>query len=207
METHALPAGAIALFNGRDLDAWTSYMDEDAKAPWRLVDGCLEVVPGSGDICTRDSFRDFQLHLEFWLPNMPDAVDQDRANSGVYLLGRYEIQILDSCGRAPTTDTCGAIYHEHPPLFDACASPERWQMLDVAVRAPELDSNGLVVEHARVTVHLNGVLIHNNLSLPGPTEGAMDRYEAQPGPLRLQDHGSPVRFRNIWLLPTAILLR
>ena len=175
------------------------------RAGWRFERGLVEVVPGQGDIVTREVFTDFQLHLEFWLPHMPRAQGQDRANSGVYLQGRYEVQLLDSFGQPPTQEGCGALYQVRAPLWNACAAPEIWQRLDVAFRAPCLDTAGRVAEHARVTVFLNRTLVHNNVSLRGPTVGALEPYEAQPGPIRLQDHGARVRFRHLWIRPIGDL--
>jgi hypothetical protein len=199
MET-APPADALVLFDGHGLGAWTDVNDQAPR--WRIEDGAMVVVPGSGDLVTRDSFGAFQLHLEFWLPLMPRAVGQDRANSGIYLQGRYELQILDSAGAEPSTVSCGAIYESVAPLWNACLPPETWQSFDVAFRPCRLDTNGLIRGRPRATVFCNGVLIHNNVSIAHPTAGPLDRYEAVPGPLRLQDHGCPVRFRNVWVRPT-----
>lgn len=193
------PDGAIRLFDGRDLAGWQAI--GGGPAGWQVDAGHLVVVPGAGDIETVEAFRHFHLHLEFWLPHLPEAGGQDKANSGVYVLGRYEIQILDSFGDPVANDGCGAIYKHHAPALNASLPAETWQSYDVAFRAPTLDTNGFVAEPARITVLHNGVVIHNNLPLLGPTEGAEDPYEARRGALRLQEHGAPVRFRNIWLLP------
>jgi len=187
------PSNAIVLFDGSDLRCWI-HADEGA-ARWRVDGDQLIVDPGRGDVFTRRTFDDFQLHLEFWLPEMPEASGQDRANSGVYLQGRYELQILDSFGMEPADDGCGALYKHAAPLWNACRRPEVWQVLDVAFTSPRPDAP------ARLTVFLNGLLIHNNLTVPGPTGGALDDDESAPGPLRLQDHGCAVRFRNIWIVP------
>jgi hypothetical protein len=187
------PSNAIVLFDGSDLGDW---IDANNAAPrWNLDGDQLIVEPGLGDVLTRRTFGDFQLHLEFWLPEMPEATGQDRANSGVYLQGRYELQILDSFGEEPEDDSCGALYKRAAPLWNACRRPEVWQVLDVAFSCPRPDAP------ARLTAFLNGVLIHNNLAIPGPTGGALDDDPSEPGPLRLQDHGCRVRFRNIWIVP------
>jgi hypothetical protein len=189
------PSNAIVLFDGSDLGGW---IDADDSAPrWGTQGDQLIVAPGRGDIFTLRAFSDFQLHLEFWLPEMPEASGQDRANSGVYLQGRYELQILDSFGMEPADDSCGALYRRAAPLWNACRRPEVWQALDVAFTCWRPGAP------ARLTAFLNGVLIHNNLSIAGPTGGALDDDESQPGPLRLQDHGCPVRFRNIWIVPAG----
>jgi hypothetical protein len=187
------PSNAIVLFDGTDLDAWLDA--EEQEPAWAVESDALIVEPGRGDLYTRRNFGDFQLHLEFWLPEMPEASGQDRANSGVYLQGRYELQILDSFGMEPADDGCGALYKSAPPLWNACRRPEVWQMLDVAFTCRRDDAP------ARLTAFLNGVLIHNNLAVPGPTGGAIDQDELEPGPLRLQDHGCRVRYRNIWVVP------
>jgi hypothetical protein len=200
--THEPPTNAVVLFDGGDLSGWSTV--GDGRPDWRVHDGCLEVVPGAGDLVTHAVFTDFQLHLEFWLPHIREATGQDRAASGVFLQGRYEIQILDSFGMEATIDGCGSLYKLFAPLWNACRRTEAWQAFDVAFRAPRLDTNGMVCEHARVTVFQNGVMIHDNVTMPRPTEGALDAYEARPGPLRLQDHGSRVRFRNIWVVPATL---
>jgi hypothetical protein len=187
------PSNAIVLFDGSDLGGWIHA--DDGAARWRVDGDQLIVDPGRGDVFTRRTFDDFQLHLEFWLPEMPEAGGQDRANSGVYLQGRYELQILDSFGMEPADDGCGALYKRAAPLWNACRRPEVWQVLDVAFTSPRPDAP------ARLTAFLNGLLIHNNLAVPGPTGGALDDDASAPGPLRLQDHGCAVRFRNIWIVP------
>jgi hypothetical protein len=185
------PSNAIVLFDGNGLTAWIDAQDRAAQ--WGVQGDSLIVEPGRGDVFTRREFSDFQLHLEFWLPEMPEASGQDRANSGVYLQGRYELQILDSFGMEPTDDGCGAIYKQAAPLWNACRRPEVWQVLDVAF-------SGSREGKPRLTAFLNGVLIHNNLAVAGTTGGALDDDLTAPGPLRLQDHGCAVRFRNIWIV-------
>jgi hypothetical protein len=195
----APPSNAIVLFDGGDLDGWLDA--QDRPAAWRVHGEDLIVEPGRGDIFTRRSFSDFQLHLEFWLPEMPEATGQDRANSGIYLQGRYELQILDSFGMEPTDDSCGALYQRAAPLWNACRRPEVWQVLDVAFCCPRQEDGAR--RCPRLTAFLNGLLIHNSLPVSGPTGGALDDDQSAPGPLRLQDHGCPVRFRNIWIVPAG----
>jgi len=193
------PKFATVLFEGKDLSAWVAR--NGGTAGWKAMGGYMEVVPGSGDILTKQTFDDFQLHLEFWLPYLPEAKGQARANSGVYLQGRYEIQVLDSYGLQSKENDCGAIYGIAAPLFNACKKPQVWQKYDVAFRAPRFDVSGLLTEKARVTVVQNSVMIHDNLELPSTTGGELDKQIEKPGPILLQDHGNLVRYRNIWIIP------
>lgn len=194
------PDGATVLFSGHSLDGWRAR--GGGPPGWRLVDGALEVLSGAGDLCTGARFTDFQLHLEFWLPHLPWAQGQQRANSGVYLQGRYELQLLDSYGVShPKDDDCGALYRRAAPLRNACLPPEQWQSLDVAFRAPRLEGEQ-VCEPGCLTGFLNGILIQAHIPLTAPTPGGLEGPLAEPGPLLLQDHGDAVRFRNIWILPT-----
>ncbi|MFW6437639.1 MAG: 3-keto-disaccharide hydrolase, partial [Armatimonadota bacterium] len=129
------------------------------------------------------------------------AEGQAKGNSGVFLQGRYEIQVLDSYGwERPGLGDCGAIYNQHAPLVNACTPPEQWQSYDIIFRAPRLDEQGEVIEYPRMTVFQNGILIQNNAVLTGPTGGQLDEKVGEPGPLMLQDHGDLVSFRNIWLV-------
>jgi hypothetical protein len=192
------PKCATVLFDGTSLSGWLSR--KGGPAGWKIEDGYAEVVPGTGDIYTKDTFTDFQLHVEFWLPLMADAKGQARANSGVYLQGRYEIQVLDSYGLDSQDNDCGAIYKVAAPLANACRKPETWQSYDVAFRAPRFDLAGNQTEKARVTVLHNGVTIHNNLEIPGPTGGALNLDAAGPGPILIQDHRDLVRYRNVWVI-------
>ncbi|MFA6108144.1 MAG: DUF1080 domain-containing protein [Candidatus Latescibacterota bacterium] len=193
-----VPNGAVQLFNGKDVSNWTT---RDGKpAGWKAEDGVLHVVPGTGDIMTRERLADFALHLEFRCPDMPEAKGQAKGNSGVFLQGRYEIQVLDSYGwAAPGLGDCGAIYNQFAPLVNACLSALQWQTYDVAFRAPRGSEKG-----PRLTVLHNGVLIHNNVQLPGVTGAAIDERLGEPGPLLLQDHGNLVCYRNIWALPLPL---
>ncbi len=188
------PAGAVILFTGKHLDSWVG--GDGQPAPWKVEGGFLEVVPGSGNIHTRQTFRDFYLHLEFRCPHKPKAVGQERGNSGVYLQGRYELQILDSYGvAAPGPQDCGAVYGLAAPLVNAARPAMVWQTFEAVFRAPR---DG---ECARVTVLFNGQVIHNNLTLERPTAGALDDRIDAPGPILLQDHSDRVAFRRIWAVP------
>jgi len=191
-----IPSDAIVLFDGKDLSAWTKC-DSGGPAPWKVENGYMRV--GGGYICTRESFGDCQLHIEFWLPLMANRTGQARANSGVYLQGLYEVQVLDSYGLKSQSDDCGAIYGVAAPLVNACRPPEHWQSYDIIFRAPKFDREGKQVSPARMTVLQNGVLIQENVEIPQSTTSATTRDPKQPGPLMLQDHGCPVRYRNIWI--------
>lgn len=185
-----------------DKVAWKIYEAPkiDKSAVWRIVDGAMEVNPGSGSIYTKQSFKDFQLHIEFRSPFLPNLTGQKRGNSGVYLQGRYEVQVLDSYGLDGKDNECGGIYKVAQPKVNMCAPPGQWQTYDITCRSAKFDQTGKKTSNARITVLHNGVPIHENLNLPGPTAGGLDADETKPGPLFLQDHGDLVQFRNIWLV-------
>lgn len=192
------PPGAQVLFHGRDLSRFTAR--DGAPAGWKVEGDAMVVVPGAGDVFSVERFADARIHLEFLLPDMPHASGQAKANSGVFLQGRYEIQVLDSHGIAvPGKGDCGAVYDQLAPLSNACRPALHWQSYDIFFRAARV-SGGHIIEPARLTLLHNGVVIHNNANLRGPTRGASDEDVGAPGPLRLQDHRDPVRYRNIWLV-------
>lgn len=199
----AVPTDAVVLFDGTSLDAWLKRGSEEAAA-WKITDGYAEVVPGTGDIVTRERFEDCQLHVEFWLPLMADCQGQARANSGVYLQGRYEVQVLDSYGLDSKEDDCGAIYRLAPPMVNSSRPPEQWQTYDILFRAPRFNRLGVKTENARITVLLNGIWIHDSLEVPGPTGGEIDNDFDKPGPIMLQDHGNLIRYRNVWVRKLAL---
>ncbi len=179
------PDDAIVLF-GHGTNAFDGSVDDAG----RLMQGAL----------SRDRFRDFELHVEFRTPFEPHLVDQKRGNSGVYLQKRYEIQVLDSFGLDGAHDECGGLYQQHRPLVNMALPPLAWQTYDIDFRAARFDEAGGKSEPARVTVRHNGVVIHDDVELAGPTGlGAPETPE--PGPIFLQDHGNPVRYRNVWLRP------
>lgn len=193
----APPPGAINLTPG-DMSAWMG--DNGSPAAWQVEDGVM--VAGGGNIFSREEFADCLLHVEFCEPDMPQASGQAKGNSGVYLQARYEIQVLDCYGYSKLgTGDCGAIYGTHAPLFAACRPPLEWQSYDIVFRAPRYDENGGVRELVRMTVLMNGLPIHNNVEVPGATVAAAFQDHVASGPIMLQDHGCPVRYRNIWALP------
>ena len=201
--THTPPESAVVLFNGSDLSNWTSR--EGGAPGWTVEDGVMAVVPRTGDIMTTERFTDHFLHLEFMTPDMPEATGQAKGNSGVFLQGRYEIQVLDSYGIAvPGMGDCGAIYNQFAPLVNACKPPLEWQSYDVIFRAPRLNDDGEIVENTRVTVLQNGLVILNNVILSGTTGANIGGGVGDPGPLLLQDHGNLVKFRNIWAIPLPL---
>lgn len=193
------PPSATVLFDGRNLSAWTGVKTGGAPA-WKVENGYLEIVLDTGDIRTRDEYRDFQLHLEFRLPDDPG---RSRGNTGVYLQGKYEVQIIDSYGRPPELNGCGSLYREVAPLRNASKRPGRWQSFDIAFRAPRYDEGAAEPrEKGLLTVFHNRLLVQNNTTIPcmtGQAKRNPKNNPRQPGPIVLQNHGSPVRFRNIWL--------
>jgi hypothetical protein len=200
------PRDAIILFDGNELGAWQT--PEGRPAAWKVENGVLEVSPGAGPIQTRQSFGDIQLHVEWASPAPPVGKGQDRGNSGIFLMGRFELQVLDSYNARTYADgQAGAIYGQYPPLFNASRPPGEWQIYEIAFRHPRFDAKGNLEEPARITVIHNGILIQNNEEPWGQTnwlEAAPYEPGITQGPIQLQDHGHPVRFRNIWLrkLPT-----
>lgn len=189
-------AGAVVLFDGQSIDDWTKM--DGSQAEWLVAEDTMQVVPGTGDVCTKELFSDHYLHLEFKLSDMPEASGQHKANSGVFLQGRYEIQVLDSSGwDVPGFGDCGAIYDQYAPLTNACKPALEWQTYDVIFRAPRCEGK-VIKENARVSIFHNGVVIQNNIELPGVTGAPSDTNVQSPGHLRLQDHGNIIWYRNIW---------
>ncbi|MHC4173242.1 MAG: 3-keto-disaccharide hydrolase [Planctomycetota bacterium] len=193
------PAGAV-LFDGKNFDKWKHTKKEPGPVQWKLVDGAMEVKPRTGSIITIKEFADVKLHLEFRTPFMPDARGQGRGNSGVYLQGRYEVQVLDSYGLEGKDNECGGIYQVAPPLVNMCAPPMQWQTYDIMFQAPRFDSAGKPIRDARMTVIHNGVKIHDNVEISKATKAAPGGDVSQRGGIYLQDHSNPVQYRNIWLV-------
>jgi Domain of Unknown Function (DUF1080)/Gluconate 2-dehydrogenase subunit 3 len=200
------PADAVVLFDGKDLSAWKSKKD-GSPAKWKVENGYMEVVKGTGYVETVQGFGDCQLHVEWMAPSPPVGQDQDRGNSGVFLMGIYEIQVLDSSGNVTYPDgQAAAVYGQYPPLVNASRPPGEWQTYDIVFHGPRFDADGKVTRKARVTVLHNGVLVQDDVELVGPTANkARPPYTAHPAklPLGLQDHDHPVRFRNIWIRELA----
>lgn len=194
--------GVVALFAGRQEDVEANWLARNGSSPasWKVVDGAM--VARGGDIITKEKFTDYQLHVEFKVPYMPDAKGQARGNSGVFMQGRYEIQVLDSYGLPdPGTGDCGAVYSQSAPLINACKPPKEWQTYDIVFRAPRFDDTGMMVENARISVRQNGIVVQNNTEIKSPTWGEKFGQLNEPGPIVLQDHGNPVEYRNVWILP------
>ena len=200
-EPRPAPDDATVLFGGDDLDAWEH---PDGSSPeWVVRDGYFQVEPGSGAIQTTEGFGDVQLHIEWMSPSSIEGEGQSRGNSGVFLMGAYEVQVLDSYQNPTYADgQAAAIYGQYPPLVNAMRPPGEWQVYDIIFRRPHFDDDGDVVTPATLTVYHNGVLVQDHVELTGPT-GHYERppYEAHAAqlPLRLQDHSNPVRFRNVWV--------
>jgi hypothetical protein len=194
------PKGSVVLFDGKSLDGWLKRNGKD-KAAWKLVDGGAMQVQG-GDIITEKTFDGaFKLHVEFRVPYMPQAKGQGRGNSGVYVQGRYEVQVLDSYGLESKKDDCGAIYGVAAPKVNACKAPTVWQSYDIEYVSPKCE-NGKKTEPARMTVYHNGIKIHDDVKIPvDNTTAGMGGDPCKAGPILLQDHGNPVQYRNIWLVP------
>jgi hypothetical protein len=196
------PSDAVILFDGKDLSQWVSLDGSPTK--WITRDGYMECVKGSGYVRTLQNFGDCQLHVEWATPVPPHGEGQGRGNSGVFFgLDRYEIQVLDSFGNQTYADgSAAAIYGQYPPLVNASRPPGEWQIYDIIYTAPHFDAEGKLISPVRLTVFHNGVLVQNNVRLTGPTSW-LERAAYQPHPekqpISLQDHGNPVRFRNVWI--------
>jgi hypothetical protein len=209
-EAAKAPEGAIVLFDGseKSLKNWTATNGEPSK--WALVDGALESVRGAGYIRTKNEYGSCRLHIEFATPSKPEGGGQGRGNSGVFLMEQYEVQVLDSYQNTTYPDgQCGALYGRKKPLVNASRPPGEWQTFDITFTRPTFDEAGKVKRKARFTVIHNGILIHDDVELSGGTgwagPHAASEYvkHADKGLISLQDHGNPVRFRNIWIKEIA----
>jgi len=223
-ESDKAPSDAIVLFDGSNLDEWQNPQfkgeggtakqvaemlekwDEEYKhleAGWEVENGEMVVKPGNGAVETKKRFDNFQLHIEWLSPKMEGKKDQGYSNSGIFLMGLYELQVLNSYeNETYPNGQAGSIYKQHIPLVNASLPPNSWQSYDVIFTAPEFDKNGELVTPAYVTAFHNGVVIQNHVKLRGPTVfRGKPEYVAHPAkmPVRLQDHGDKVRFRNIWI--------
>jgi hypothetical protein len=206
------PSDAIILFDGKNLDQWVNTKDSLA-AKWILADNAMTVNKSTGDIQTRNSFSDFQLHIEYRIPANITGSGQARGNSGIFLAslpwgaGGYELQVLDNYKNTTYVNgQVGSMYKQAVPLANACKKPGEWQTYDVVWTAPKFSEQGILVSLARVTVFHNGVLVQNNVSLVGDTPyiGQPFYRKHGPAPIKLQAHGDksePISYRNIWLRP------
>jgi len=195
------PSDAIILFNGKDLSAWTG--EKGAAAGWDVENGIVTVKKGTGLITTKQSFGDCQLHIEWRTPSEVKGEGQGRGNSGIFLMGKYELQVLDSYNNSTYSNgQAASIYKQLIPLANASKGPGEWQTYDVIFIAPRFDSKGRVQSQARITVIHNGVLVQNNATIWGGTEYigiAEYKPHGAKEPISLQDHGNPVSYRNIWI--------
>ncbi|QSR19845.1 DUF1080 domain-containing protein [Novosphingobium sp. KA1] len=201
----APPSDAIVLFSGTSLDAW-----HGERAPWTLANGVMTIPSraasgGENNLVSNQEFGDVQLHLEFRSPNPPEKTSQDRGNSGIWFMQRYEVQILDGYRNPTYADgTVGAVYAWKPPLVNPSRPPGEWQSYDIVFERPRFDAGGALLRPAYVTVLLNGVLVQNHQAMLGTTvwrKVAQYQAHADKAPIQLQDHNSPVSFRNIWVRP------
>lgn len=197
------PSDAIMLFDGKNLDNWTAT--DGTATKWVLKDGAMQPTEDSGYIQSKQQFGSVQLHVEFATPAVPEGEGQGRGNSGVFLMGQYEIQVLDSYNNTTYPDgQCAALYGRHKPLANACRKPGEWQSYDIIFHRPVFEGDK-VVKRATFTVIHNGVLVHDHVELTGGTgwEGSHSISEYVPhgdkGPIQFQDHGNPVLFRNVWV--------
>ena len=197
------PSDALVLFDGKTFENWVSL--DGGPVKWNLSDGAMTVVRGGKDIRTKQEFGDFQLHIEWRTPEVTNAnqqVSQNRGNSGIFLQDRYEVQVLDSHeNKTYANGQAGSLYKQHIPLVNASRKPGEWQTYDIIYSAPRFSAEGRVLIPANVTVIHNGVLIQNHVDLWGPTEYiGLPMYQPHgKAPLRLQDHGDAVSYRNIWI--------
>ncbi len=196
------PSDAVVLFDGRDLSQWRT---EGGDAGWKVVDGVIETVPHRGDLISRQSFGDCQLHVEWMVPKGLRPKHPAGANSGVYLMQQYEIQVLRREDKPTYTDgMAGAIYGQHPPLVAADLPKGEWNTYDILFTAPRFNDDGSVKTPAYCTVIFNGVVVQNHAEIRGRTAvGDPPTYEKHPErmPISIQDHGDAIRFRNIWVRP------
>ncbi|MEN8247985.1 MAG: DUF1080 domain-containing protein [Bacteroidota bacterium] len=197
------PSDAIVLFNGVDLNSeWTN--EQGGKPEWKVEDACVTVEKGARLIKTKRVFEDVQLHIEWRTPVETVGKGQGRGNSGIFLQGRYEVQVLDNYNnRTYRNGQAGSVYKQHAPLVNACKAPGEWQTYDIIYTAPRFNDNSTYFTPPIITIFHNGVLVQNNVKLRGPTvyigipEYSIEKHG--PGRLMLQAHGNPVSYRNIWI--------
>ncbi len=198
---NGVPSDAIILFDGKNLDQWESRNDSSA-AKWKVENGCMTVVKGTGDIQTKESFGSVQLHLEWRTPTVIEGEGQGRGNSGVFFQKRYEVQVLDNYNnKTYANGQAGSVYKQYIPLVNACRAPGEWQTYDIIFNAPVFNNDGIKVRSGYFTVIHNGVVIQNNVEILGTTEyiGFPKNMAHGEDKIMLQDHSNPVSYRNIWL--------
>jgi hypothetical protein len=198
------PSDALVLFEGKDLSQWVGTDGQPSK--WKVEHGYVEVAGRSGDLVSRQSFGDMQLHVEFAEPVPALGQSQGRGNSGIILMGLFEVQVLDSYHSNTYADgQAAAVYGQYPPQVNASRPPGQWQTYDIVFHSPRFDKDGNILRKARVTVLHNGVLVQDNAEIEGVTRFDPPAYKVVPGklPFSLQDHGNPVRYRNIWVRELA----
>lgn len=203
------PSDAIVLFDGKDLSNWCHINPDEPSellaAQWKVQDGYFEVTPGTSNLLTIDSFGSCQLHVEWQTPSPGRGDSQGRGNSGIFLMDSFEVQVLDSFKNRTYADgQAGAMYGQYPPMVNASREPGQWQIYDILFEAPEFSLEGKIETPAKLTLMHNGVFLHNRREYYGPTGGGVVpqyRTLTPAAPIRLQNHGNPVRYRNIWVRP------
>lgn len=194
------PKGAIVLFDGKDASGWVRTNGK--PFPWKIENGAMVCVPDSGSVRTKRKFGDHKLHIEFKVPFMPWSLGQARGNSGVFIQGRYEVQVLDSyLIKKPGKGDCGALYGLIAPSKNASKPPRVWQSFDITFRAPKFGPSGKMITKGRLTVVHNGITVIDDKEIPKVTPGGLDQDPTRPGALMLQDHDNTLTYRNIWLVP------
>jgi len=197
------PSDAIVLFDGNSGSAWQQKNGGDLK--WTVGDGAMTVKPGTGDIITKQKFGDCQMHIEWRIDKNVKGENQDRGNSGIFLMGRYELQVLDNYNAINKTyanGQAGSIYKQSPPLVNVCKAPGEWQSYDIIFTAPRFSENGTVITPAHITVLQNGVLVQNNTTIWGNSvyigSPTYEKHDAKES-IVLQDHSHLTSYRNIWI--------
>jgi hypothetical protein len=199
-EGNTPPSDAVILFDGSNADAWKH--DDGSAVKWKIEEDIITVEPGTGQIDTKEIFGDCQLHIEWRSPVEKDRKGQDKGNSGVFLQGKYEVQILNSYqNRTYSNGQAASVYKQHPPLVNAMRPPGEWNVYDIIFHAPKFDLNGIKVKSGTLTVLHNGILVQDNVEILGTTEyiGHPKTIPHGNGPIFLQDHSNKVSYRNIWL--------
>ena len=198
---HDAPSDAIILFDGKNFSNWEG--DKNQPIGWTMESGAMVVKGGSGGIKTKMGFGDCQLHIEFRTPAEVKGEGQGRGNSGIFLMGKYELQVLDNYNnKTYVNGQAGSMYKQLPPLVNACRPPGEWQTYDIIFIAPRFYDDGRLKSQARITVIQNGVLVQNNTTIWGSTEyigSPVYKKHSDKEPIFLQDHGNPTAFRNIWI--------